>query len=583
MNYNKKGAGISLRTARQVLNNGFKSARAAIAGSSGLLKSPAVLGVMAALLMPMVSYGVAVTTQHNNNYRTGQNDQETVLKVSNVNVNTFGKLYSLDLAALANLPAGTKVSETQALYVPNINITGKGVHNIIFICTLYNSCFALDADTKNTVLWQTSLGPVLTTYNKNNQGVRSTPVIDVASNTMYVVAKSTDAFTHFKLHALDISTGLDKPNSPVELQGSVFGRGDGSKNGILTFNPFGHSQRTGLLLLKGNIYIAFSGLESNYGTHGWVFSYNAKSLQFNSVMSTSPDWNLSSIWQDGNGIAADDKGYIYLHSANSYGLSAIGSIDYSNSLLKIDTSNNGLNIVDYFTPTTHKALNTVDADLSSSGPLLIPGTSLSVGGGKEGKLYVSSTNNLGKYSTVVDQVLQSWGITTSLVDSYQPAYVANLGIWGGNVYYDGSNRFTRPGKIPLYSGTRKGILFVWGRKDNLKSVNFTDQSFDQINIAQSNTNGLGGAAMSISSNGIQPNSAILWASGNIGGYSTGQGFLRAFDASNISNLLWDSRQNLARDDLCGVVIGVVPPTIANGKVFVPNVCGQIMVYGLLPK
>jgi hypothetical protein len=595
MNYSKNSAGNFLRAAKQVL--GFESVRATIANTSGLFKSTASLGIMASLMMPMASYGVAVTTQHNNNYRTGQNDQETILNVSNVNVNSFGKLYALNLAQMFNVPTSQLQWEMQVLYVPNVNVPGKGVHNAIFICTVYNSCYAMDADSNNTPLWQTTLATALPTYNRYNQGVRSTPVIDVASNTMYVVSQITnnDASRHHMLHALDITNGSEKPNSPVEIHGSVFGNGTGSnKNGILKFDPQLHVQRPGLLLQNGNIYIAFAGYEIP-AAHGWIFSYNAQSLQLNSVVSTSADAGLASIWQYGNGLAADDKGFIYVHTGNNTcGPSFIyswivctGVVDYSNSVLKIDTSNNGLNIADYFTPNNQQITNYDDADLSSSGPLLVPGTSIGVGGGKEGRLYSWNTNKLGEFNSDTNQNLQSWQITTNLLDKFDPAtFLATgfyWGMWGGNVYYDGSNRFVRPGKTPLYKGIRKGILFTWGKSDKLKSVNFTNQSFDQvnINIASVPSNYISPVSMSISSNGIAPGTAILWTFGTDGG--TTLPMLRAFDVSNITNILWDSRQNLTRDNVCGYNPKITAPTIANGKVYVPNSCQQILVYGLLPK
>ena len=596
MNY-RNGEVSYLRGASQVFNHGFISAKATIANTVGLLKFTASLGIMGSLLMPVPSFGVAVTTQHNNNYRTGQNDQETILKVSNVNGNSFGKLYALNLSQMFNIPANQLVWESQVLYVPNVNVPGKGVHNAIFICTVYNACYAIDADSSNTPLWQTALAPALPTYNRFNQGVRSTPVIDVASNTMYVVSQTTnnDASRHFKLHALDISTGQEKSNSPVEIQGSVIGKGIGSKKGILSFDPGVHTQRPGLLWQNGNVYIAFSGYETPQA-HGWVFSYNANSLQFNSVVSTSADAELASIWQYGSGLAADDKGFIYVHTGNNTcGPSFIytwivctGVVDYSNSVLKIDTSNNGLNIVDYFTPNNQKLTNYDDADLSSSGPLLVPGTSIGVGGGKEGKLYVWNTNDLGKYNSDTNQMLQSWQITTSLLDNFDPATFNSIGyswgMWGGNVYYDGSNRFVRLGKTPIYNGTRKGILFSWGKLDKLKSINFTNQSFDQININTANvpTTIAVPVSMSISSNGVVPGTAILWTLGREGGTQP-LPVLRAFDVSNINNSLWDSRQNLVRDDVCGYNGKITAPTIANGKVYVPNTCNQILVYGLLPK
>ncbi len=572
MNFSKNDEGVFLRAAKQALNHGF---RQAIANTSGLLKSMASLGVMAAILLPVDSYGVAVTTQHNNNYRTGQNDQETILNVSNVNVNRFGKLYTYDVAALFN-SAVSDVFYTQILYLPNVNIPGKGVHNVLYGCSNVPFCFAVDADS-NTPLWKASLGRVL-----------STPVIDPVSNTLYVVSRSNaysiDHSIQYYLHALDVATGYEKStNSPIQINGSVFGNGTASVNGILKFDAFNSAQKVGLLLLKGNIYIAFSGGNEKVNQHGWMFSYNAQTLQFNSVISTSPDGNLTSIWQSGTGIAADPNGFIYVHTGNNLCfwptiLNCTFTTDYSNSLLKIDTSNNGLNIVDYFTPSNQKELNQLDLDLSSTGPLLIPGTSIGVSGAKDGRLYVWSENNLGQYSPIVNQVLQYWQLAPWIST---PQGYKNNGLFGGNVFYDGSTRFQMPGKQTIYTGTRTGKFFAWVRNGYLESVNFNNQSFDENNVAKGTEYAPRGVGMSISSNGIQPGSGILWAYSNDASNTTG--IVRAYDVSNTSTVLWDSSQNSVRDGgLCKNIGFGIPPTVVNGKIYVPDSCGKISVYGLLP-
>jgi len=86
-----------------------------------------------------------VLTYHNDNARTGQNLNETVLTSSNVNSTTFGKLaaYTLDGRV-----------DAQPLYVSSVTIPGQGVHNLLIVPTEHNSVYAVDADT-GTVIWQT--------------------------------------------------------------------------------------------------------------------------------------------------------------------------------------------------------------------------------------------------------------------------------------------------------------------------------------------------------------------------------------------------------------------------------------------
>src|SRR4029077_18782585 len=165
-------------------------------------------------------FATDVLTWHNDLARTGQNLTEVILKPANVNVNQFGKLFVI--------PVDGQVY-AQPLYVSNLAIPGKGVHNVLYIATEHDSVYACDAD-DGTVLWQVSLlkpgETPLTNPNCTSLtpeiGITATPVIDRSAGpngTIYLAGVSKDGSGHNfqRLHALDLTTGSQQSGSPVDV------------------------------------------------------------------------------------------------------------------------------------------------------------------------------------------------------------------------------------------------------------------------------------------------------------------------------------------------------------------------------
>ena len=413
---------------------------------------------------------VAVTTHHNDLNRTGVNPGETTLNPSNVNVNTFGKLFSLDVDGPIY---------AQPLYVPNLSIAGFGTHNVVFVATQNNSLYAFDADVAGPPLWVTSLGtPFPTTLFATNSdvysqvGILSTPVIDLASNTIYAVAETyEDSLATFRLHALDISSGAAKFAGSVVIQGSVPGTAPDNIDGVVTFDPMMHLQRPGLLLWNNHIYIAFGSHGDDLPYHGWLFEYDGITLQQTAILNLTPAGLGGGLWQGGVAPAVDANGNVYMMTGNSFVVSE--GLDFGVSLVKMSTPNN-LAVVDYFTPFTRDQLNADDDDFGSSGPILIPGTSLAVGGGKDGQVFVFDRSNLGQYNPTQDNVVQSWQATSGR-------------LFAGHVFHDSK-------------------LYVWGRFDTLKAYAFDGSVFNTTPVSQGTiTLPFGYAnepAMSVSANGV---------------------------------------------------------------------------------
>jgi hypothetical protein len=516
--------------------------------------------VLSVLMFPSLWGQVTVTTQHNDLNRSGSNPSETILNTSNVNVNSFGKLFSL--AVDGEIYA-------QPLYMPGMTIPGQGVHNVVYICTANNSVYAYDADsaTQSNPLWMVNLGPAIQSSVLNvtrnilpQIGITSTPTIDPTSNTLYVVAETYESSQAiFRLHALDITTGAEKFDGPVVIQGSVAGTGDSSSGGVVPFVPIMHWQRTGLLLWDGNIYIGFGAHEDQTPYHGWIFTYSASTLTQGAVLCTTPNGSDGGVWQGGVGLTVDSEtGYLYLETGNGTMDANTGNRDYGDSILKLNPS---LAIDDYFSPSNQAALANDDADLSSAGAMLLPGTSLGVGMGKQGTIFLFNRNNLGQYNPGGDQVVQEWQAT------YNYLSTGDAGFFGGPVYYNST-------------------LYVWGRRDTLKAFSFNGSTFNTVPQTGAVTVSDGYSnepALSISGNGTTTGTGILWATystnGDANDGAPNPGFFQALNAATLTEI-WDSNQNASRDSL-GSWAKWTPPTIANGKVYVPTFDDVVHVYGLL--
>src|SRR5712691_7736244 len=317
---------------------------------------------------------VNVTTQHNDLARTGQNLSETTLTPANVNVNQFGLLFKA--------PVDNQVY-AQPLIVSGVSI-GGGTHNVVYVATTSNSVYAFDADS-GTQYWHVNLGtPIANTdYGagcvdiNGKAGIIGTPVIDPAAGTLYVVNSLNNggAFS-FMLHALNIATGADKTGSPVQITNTGF-------------TPLTQNQRAGLALASGHLLIPFSS-HCDMGTyHGFLFSYDPTSLAKLAVFNTSPTGSGDALWMSGQGPAVDGSGNIYFGTSNG---TWDGVSNFSESFIKL---NSGLGLVDWFTAGNHASLDGGDADLDTSGPLLVPPGSRLIMVGKSSTGYVIDTNSLG--------------------------------------------------------------------------------------------------------------------------------------------------------------------------------------------
>jgi fibronectin type 3 domain-containing protein len=534
--------------------------------SAGLYTPPSTVGthtITATLSSQSASSTLYVTnyggtfTHHNDNLRTGQNSAETVLTPANVNQTQFGKLFSYPVDGY---------TYASPLYVPNVNIPGQGAHNVVYVATEHDSVFAFDAEgLSGNALWGvTFLSSGVTTVPcgdtgecgdiPNEIGITGTPVVDPASGTLYVVAKTKENGVYVqRLHALDIATGAEKFGGPVALQATVSGSGAGSSGGNLAFDPLRENQRPALLLNNGVVYIAFASHGDQNPWHGWVLGYNATTLQRTFAFSTTPDGYGGGIWQSGGGLAADAGGNVFFAAGNGDFSANTGGRNYADSVVKLSAAGS---VVDYFTPHDQATMESTNIELGSAGPVLLidqttgPYPHVLVTAAKNGVIYVVNRDNLGHYNPNNDnQIIQSLNVLPHSDDEH--------GNYSSPAYFNGY----------IYFGAVSDVIRAFQFTNGQMSANPTSQS----TVSYPNR----GSSFAISANGTT--NGVLWAMQD---NSPGNGVLYAYDAGNLANELYDSSQAGSRDAL-DVANKFNIPLVANGKVFIVSQT-QLIAYGLLP-
>lgn len=508
---------------------------------------------------------VSVTTHHNDNARTGQNTQETILTPANVNSTQFGKVFTYRVDG--NVYA-------QPLVLTNITIPGKGVHNVLYIATEHDSVYAWDADHNRGInsmpLWKVSFlnaAQNITVVPSDDiscsdlvpeVGITGTPVIDAASGTMYLVAKTRERGRYTqKLHALDVATGAEKFGGPVTIEASVAGSGAGSSNGMVRFDPFRQAQRPGLLLQNGAVYIGWASHCDIGPYHGWVMTYGAQSLQQTGVWLSTPNGDLGGVWAAGEGLPGDGLGNVYPTTGNGSFSAHGGGLDYGDSIVKLSLNSTGLALTDYFTPYDEGYLSSVDLDLGSGGAILPPDQPagaahqhLLLHAGKEGTVYLIDRDHMGGFGfTNNGQIIQSLNLAVGGMWA-APAW------WNNRAYFGGSSDYMKMYTFDPYTGMLSS---------SPASVSPTFYGFP-------------GPTPSVSANGNQD--GIVWALQN-DGYGNTSTVLHAYWAEDLSKELYNTQQNATRDDPGGAIKFSVP-TIANGRVYV-GTSTQVSVYGLLPR
>jgi hypothetical protein len=505
---------------------------------------------------PASSRASDVLTYHNDNARTGQMTNETILTPANVNAASFGLLQVLAVDG--------KV-DAQPLYASSV-----GNQNLLIVATEHGTIYAFDADQGN-IVWQKSMLLAGETPSDDHGcgqvtpeiGITATPVVDRSAGphgTVYLVAMSKDGTGAYfqRLHALDLSNGSEQFSGPKAVGATFAGTGDNSNGGNVVFDPGQYKERPGLLLLNGVVYTAWSSHCDIRPYTGWMIGYDQNTLAQTSVLNVTPNGNEGSFWNAGAGPAADSAGNIIALEANgtfdttlnAQGFPAQGN--FGNSFLKISTTNRQLAVADYFTPFNVNAENLADEDLGAGGALVLPDLQdssgatrhLAVGAGKDAHIYVADRDNMGKFNPV---------------DNSRVFQDVN-GALGGAVF-----------SMPAYFN---GVIYYGAVGDNLKAFPIASARLASSASSRSATSfPFPGATPSVSSNGNA--GGIVWAVEN-----SNPAVLHAYDATNLANELYNSNQAASGRDHFGAGNKFITPTIAHGKVYVGTTNG-VGVFGLL--
>ena len=505
---------------------------------------------------------VAVTTYHYDNYRTGWNSSETLLTPASVASTSFG--------LLGTVTVDDQV-DAQPLLVPNVNITAgshPGKYNVVYVVTGNDTVYAIGAAAGGVLLKQ-SLGtpvrwPLGCRQNGPNVGITSTPVIDLASNTLYVMAYTQDATgPAYRLHALDLGSLTDKV--PPQIVTASHTLSDGTS---FVFKATYERQRPGLLLANGNIYAGF-GSFCDMGadvSRGWLLGWNATSLaplSANQVLDTQPTSSntffLSSIWMSGYGLAADDSGNVVFATGNSdpSGTTYDGISNIQESVVKV--SSDLSTVMDLFTPSDESILDQQDWDLGAGGVLILPdqpGTipHMAVAAGKDGYMYLMNEDHLGGYSTSKNNVLGTYEIGGCLC--------------GESYFVDPKDGAARV----VTSGARNVTL--WKLKTS------PTPALTRVSNSPRIANGQGaGFFTSISSNG--KTNAIIWALSRPASATSKDISLYAFNPDSTGSIMTQLFQSIAGTwPYFGAHSNLVP-IIANGRVYVASY-KQLQIFGLKP-
>lgn len=505
-------------------------------------------GLLAALSPIAAVAGTDVTTYHVDTLRTGWNSTETQLTPKTVADKSFGLLRSLDLDDQV---------DAQPLVVSDQVIDGRtSVSDVVYVATEVNSIYAFDPSSGEQLL-HVSLGkpvpramlPGGCLNNGQTIGVASTPVIDVAHETMYVVAYTLENGTPaYRMHALNLRNLTDRVPPPI-IKSVV----NATQNDPVRFDASVNRQRAGLVLANGNVYATFASFcdLKTKESRGWVMGWEQDTLKplpshpfVDRKAAGAAAWFLSSIWMSGSAPAVDGTGRLYVVTGNKIDVpngAPPGEREMSESVAAI--SGDLRMVSEYFTPHNRDELDEGDQDFGSGGIMLLPEQEgpvphLATAAGKDGNLYLLDRDHMGGFTpNGPDKVVGKYPIGGCFcVQSYF-------------IGQDGMPRIVTSGGL---------TLMIW------KLVTTPDAVRLEREVAAHSLDSgqFPGFMTSVSSNGTD--NAVIWAVSHPPDKGPRTIMLHAYDATNATRLFSEAAGNWPNFDGTANVM----PVVANGKVYV---------------
>lgn len=525
--------------------------------------------------------GVDVLTNRYDNWRSGANLKESKLTVQNVNQQSFGKLFEREVDGDVY---------AQPLIKTAVPIQARGPRNVAFVATSSNNLYAFDADVPGEADAYWHIGPdvlgepvsraEVTDLKPPDEylnfeytvGIVSTPVIDDATKTIYVVAKSKSKGQYLnRLFAFDIATGRQKTEmgSPALIAPTAMGNGVGTVDGKITMDGRKMFNRTALLLQDGVLYIGFGAHgdgEPRFNYHGWIVAYDAHNLHQLAALCTTPDGIQGGVWQSGAGLSAEPRDGTFAVIYAAIGNGSTGGRNVGQSIVQLYPGEL-LSVKQSFTPPNAGEMNDLDLDIST-GPLLFPDLPFMMACTKDGKCYVLDRTNM--------HLLQELQAATNSVGSGRPSNIHGTPV----TWRDANNNL---------------FIYLWAEEDYLRAYRFDGKRFVSAGRSPypAPMMSMPGGMLTLSANGATPATGIVWISIPRGGDANNEtvdGIIRAFNASDLSKELWNSEQNASRDRV-GMFAKFCPPVVANGKLYVSSFAppkkaaqqqhGKLVVYGML--